>query len=60
MCRLEEELPTPTEIIQTLNILAPKGSPIEQTIVAMQLATDLYEARLTPSLVQQEDKEMNI
>lgn len=57
MCEREGELPTPPEIIKTIDILAPKGSPLEQKIAAIQLAAELYQAKLKPSPGQQENEE---
>lgn len=51
MCKVEEELPTPPEILKTVKTLAPKGSPLEQTAAAMRPAVDLYRAKVKPPKV---------
>lgn len=53
MCKVEEELQTPPEILKTVKTLAPKGSPLEQTAAAMRLAIDLYlyQAKVKPPKV---------
>lgn len=54
MCKVEEELPTPPEILETVKILAPESSPPAKIITAMRLAVDLYQAKLKPpSLLEQ-------
>ncbi|MBI3282857.1 hypothetical protein HYZ70_02165 [Candidatus Curtissbacteria bacterium] len=39
------ESPTPREVLKTLRILAPAGSPPEQISAAMAIAAEFYKAR---------------
>ena len=41
----EGEPPTPPEVLKTFNILAPPGSPPEQTAAAMEMAARLGQAK---------------
>lgn len=52
MKEIEDELSTPPEIIKTWEILAPKGTTLNQKIAAMNTAVELYEAQREKSITK--------
>lgn len=45
MKEIDGELSTPPEIIKTWGILAPKETSLEQKVVAINIAVELYSAQ---------------
>ena len=46
-----EERKSPSDVERTVRILAPKGSPVEKQIGAVNLAAELYQSKQESGLM---------